>query len=1629
MFDCCFSTDSMGEDEYRDYLSGIVAQLQEFFPDASFMVSNFWSGDKRSRISDILSEYDMTVMDYPQQYEGCPLLQLEMIHHFLKSCENWLSVEGQHNMLLMHCERGGWPVLAFMLAGLLLYRKTYTGEQKTLEMVYKQARRDFIQQFFPLNPQPSHLRYLHYITRQGNGSEWPPIGRPLILDSVVLYAVPRFDAEGGCRPYLCVHGQDSSSGNKSAKVLYEMPKTKKHLQHYGQADVPIKISVFCRVQGDVVLECIHIGDNIEHKETMFRVMFNTAFVQANILDLNRDDIDVAWNVNNQFPRDFRAEVHFSDPDSFKPVATTEEVADDGDETDVGSVDTGEEFYEAEEDWHDARKDPETQATDGGILLDGITEFDCGLATEETSRLEKHKSDEGAEIVVSQNLRSKNEKGASAPASSFKNQEGLPQPRVVLATSQFSNLSGQESSDVQDIQVVATSIDSEGRKFGSICQEDTKGVIAQTLVTTVDQSCSDDIQCETDEQAKISEYPDLDYTAFGSPGILSCTDGDTHLRTTTNEGPQNGDIKIITENTITVDNELVIYEEKTIVDNGNIIQEVKAVVNEKRVTSRTGKQIIGSRNSLNNINGEIQTAKSLDAVDGKLDQDKLEFGLEDTIPTKKNTVHDRIVVLPATEVAEIKARQEGPDVKQDLGIALPQSRTVSRARSPRFESDDRGQIPDKAVSSVLKKMAGGNATQTEEQPKLAKPKTIRRWISPKKESDTTSVHRPSHPPSRYYSSPAALAIRSMSSDGKISVVNDAPLVSLKQPFSSHLTQEATRAPSATSHPQQSLLAGAQIAPRRQVPSPPPPPPPPPPNSSSSPMPMQWGPASTTLSNLPQGASPPRLSGAQKQAPPPPPPPPPPAPRSGVGGNNPPPPPPPPPPPRITSSGVTIPPPPPPPPRLNDNVFTPPAPPPPPAPITRSSAPPPPPPPPPPITQYAPPPPPPPPPPSLRSNAPPPPPLSSARPGPPPPPPPLPVCSTVPPPPPPPPPRSAAPPPPPPPPGRGAPPPPPPPPPGRGALPPPPPPLPPVAHGGPPPPPPPPGARSGPPPPPPPPAACRGPPPPPPPPGSRPGAPPPPPPPGTRPVAPPPPPPPGRPGAPPPPPLPGTRPGAPPPPPPPGGGPPPPPAPGGRLGGPPPPPPPGGRAPAPPRAPGVPPPPGSNQSLGRGRGTLRSPGSAYGAAASRKSTLKPLHWVKVTRALQGSLWEELQRNDDLQSVSEFDISELESLFPAAVPKSEDSSKSERRKSLGSKPEKVHLIELRRANNTEIMLTKVKMPLSDLVSAALALDQSTLDVDQVENLIKFCPTKEEMELLKNYTGDKENLGKCEQFFLELMKVPRMESKLRVFSFKIQFGSQVADLRRSLNIIDSSCNEIRTSLKLKEIMKKILLLGNTLNQGTARGAAVGFRLDSLLKLTDTRATNNKMTLMHYLCKVLAARSPQLLNFHVDLVSLDAASKIQLKMLAEEMQAVSKGLEKVQLEYDASERDGPVSEIFREKLKEFTDNAGADVQSLSSLFSEVGKKADALIKYFGEDPVRCPFEQVISTLLTFVTTFRKAHEENLKQAELEKKKAEKEAEAEKAKSAQLTSKNDSKPSNPSRQAKRTIERTRSASRQGRDVG
>lgn len=1235
VFDSCFSTEVLPDGLYQLYLHEIITELHEAFPESSFLAFNFREGEKRSQFAEVLCEYDVTVMDYPRQYEGCPLLPLSLIHHFLRVCESWLSGWNHQNVVLLHCERGGWPLLAFLLSSFLIFRKLHSGERKTLEIVHREAPKGLLQLLSPLNPFPSQLRYLQYVSRRNISPEWPPLERALSLDCIIIRAIPSYDNQNGCRPLVRIFGRNLlSKGGLTTQMLFSMSKKTRSLRYYRRKDSDvIKIDIQCLVKGDVVLECVHLDLEPEREVMMFRIMFNTAFIRSNILMLNSDNLDIMWDSKVRYPKGFRAEVLFGEVDSISPK--------------------------------------KAQTT----ILDG--EEKGGLPLEAFSRVQELFS--GIDWV---------DNGDDA---------------AFWLLKQLSVLN-----DVKELSMLRSR--------------------ASTYLSPFDSE---------EENNASSTADSLDF------------------------------------------------------------------LDSEKVNNLTSTSAMG----LNFLDDPLsQDSNSDEASDPKISTDA---------PKTLDTVDS--IPSPLEGVV-----QHGMDTVD----SIPSVTAGEQFSIPSEESPPSSSILPPATAPAPPSVSSANAFP----------------------------HPPPPPP------PPPPPFQINSSRGS----------SLPPP---PVTNSGGGSPPPPPPPPPPTTSG-----RGLPPSPPPPPPPPRPTTSQGPPPPP-----------PPPPLPPIASRGLSEPPPPPPP------LTSRG----PPPPPPPPPPFVTSSYLPPPPPPPPPPPTTSKVTPPPPPPPP----TTGKGPPPP--PPPPSTSKGPPPPPPPPS-SISFRGPPPPPLSSSSSRP----------STPAPPPPPPPPLPSAP--------QSA---------GVAMKKPPPPPPPPLGHS------PSISTKPPPPPPPPPPGLPRQ--------GSKPPSPP---------EAPKPP------GPPPPPPNRGLAPG-----------PPPPPVAKGSCA-PPPPPPSSGRGKA------------SSGSTSHGRGRV-----GLGSIPPKRNSLKPLHWVKVTRALQGSLWADSQKQENQTKAPEIDISELESLFSAASASDGSEKGGGRLGSKISKPEKVQLVDLNRAKNCEIMLTKIKIPLSDMIKAVLALDSSALDIDQVENLIKFCPTKEEMTTLKNYTGNKDMLGKCEQFFLELMKVPRIESKLRVFAFSITFSSQVNELRCNLDTINKVASEVKESAKLRQVMQTILTLGNALNQGTARGSAVGFKLDSLLKLSDTRARNNKMTLMHYLCKILAEKLPELLDFDKDLVHLEAASKIQLKSLAEEMQAVSKGLEKVEQELTATENDGAISAGFQKALKIFLDTAEAEVRSLISLYSEVGRSADSLSQYFGEDPARCPFEQVTQILAVFCKMFNKARDENEQQADTERKKLEKEAMKEQA--------------------------------------
>ncbi|RYR55319.1 hypothetical protein Ahy_A06g030558 [Arachis hypogaea] len=1681
----------MDEDEHKMHIRGTIEQLCDHFPEASYMVFNMREGENQSQISYILNDYDMTVMDYPRQYEGCPILTMEMIHHFLRSCENWLQL-GLQNIVLMHCERGGWPVLAFMLAAFLIYRKQFTGELKTLEMIYKQAPRELLQLMSPLNPLPSQLRYLQYISRRNVGSEWPPLDRAVTLDCVIIRIIPNMDGEGGCRPIFRIYGQDPfMAADRTPKVLFSTPKRSKFVRHYKQADTElVKIDIHCHVQGDVVLECITLENDLDREKMMFRVMFNTGFIRSNILMLNRDDLDILWDTKDDFPKDFRVEILFSDMETKSSVISIDlPYLEEKDGLPIEAFAKAKKIF-SHVDWLDTNIEVAAvlqQITGSNIFLEKLD----GAASPKMSHLRKDSSPRGFkfdskiqvdvkspdstfegklamsslksgdasvekkveafESMASQehniktpthmgqgyqpvptigvsahsdstwkemkSVKSKEsmENNAEFPTSMIQGKQSTPltgPSTVAKSNAKLENDTMHPISLAQSIQSIPTPTDAnsallesskkdtESLKSPALLENDrrsklepqkmpesdlkrpTSAVQGTIPTSSIESSINAPMQKKIDSLAEPHTVLASDIKTHTSVGPR------THLTPSRDSSSAIAQVESLETNALSENDTkdpLCIAQEKqsthvtkSVVANSNKeeVRELEAKVlsdiDSKSLTSIVQRKQdsplpeprIGSKFSASIAQGK----QSIPSIEPCMDANSMEKKIEPLESMMKNTESLESKALLKNEAKILTSAQE----KQSIPLIEPSINANSMEKIKPLESmvkDTESSVSTASLKSETK--SSTSMAQEKQSIPLIEPSTDAKSMEKKK--DTKSLESKSSIKSDVKSSTSMAQeeqsipliepsqdVNSIKAQESMTlsetVTKSLPFTDQRKQHSPSLEPPVDATSSKKMTESNELQVPLQfpkiISPQvhqaiRPAPAP------------GSPSAITRFPSSSSalgIMSVLQDDAPKDMKEEVTHAV-----------KSPLSGSMSP------PDSKVSKSAEhspehilhtspvkpsvdavatiekTF--------GLNAPVVSPSR-----SPSTPSS--------PPQSEPFAK---------SIQTTD-----IHNLHPSPPPPPPhatpSLPKTSSsivkdsfkspspLPPPPPPPPPpslirqsslssadgplsmnKAAAMPirPPPPPLSTGQ--------TSSSSIPPPPPPmsgLPPSAMSHPPAPPPPPVPS----------VTTPSPPtslaPPPPPPSASASA-------NVPPV--------------PPPPLPNglTR--------------------SGSLSsqananvapipGPPPVPGPPG-VPGPPAAPGPP---------GKGRGLLRANSKGI---CTKKSNLKPYHWLKLTRVMQGSLWAETQKLDEASRTPEFDMSELESLFSATAPNS-DANEGKSTLRSGQKVDKVQLIELRRAYNCEIMLSKVKIPLADLMSSVLALDESALDIDQVENLIKFCPTKEEMELLKNYTGDKEHLGRCEQFFLELMKVPRVENKLRVFSFKIQFNSQVSELKRDLNIVNSASEEIRSSVKLKRIMQTILSLGNALNHGTARGSALGFRLDSLLKLTDTRARNNKMTLMHYLCKVISKKLPELLEFPQDLVNLEASTKIQLKYLAEEMQAISKGLEKVVQELTASENDGPVSVNFCQILKEFLSNGEAEVRALAQLYANVGRNADALALYFGEDPARVPFEQVVSTLLNFVRMFVKAHEENCKQMESDKKKAEKEAENEKVKITHKESEN-----------------------------
>uniref|UniRef100_A0A8K9X9K2 Inverted formin-2 n=1 Tax=Oncorhynchus mykiss TaxID=8022 RepID=A0A8K9X9K2_ONCMY len=541
-----------------------------------------------------------------------------------------------------------------------------------------------------------------------------------------------------------------------------------------------------------------------------------------------------------------------------------------------------------------------------------------------------------------------------------------------------------------------------------------------------------------------------------------------------------------------------------------------------------------------------------------------------------------------------------------------------------------------------------------------------------------------------------------------------------------------------------------------------------------------------------------------------------------------------------------------------------------------------------------------------------------------------------------------------------------------LPPPPPPLPQMGHGGPPPPPPLPGMMGPPPPPPgmmgppppPPLPGMMGPPPPPPLPGMM-GPPPPPPLPGMM-GPPPPPPPPGMMGPPPPPPLPGMM-GPPPPPPLPGmmGPPPPPPLPG-MMGPPPPPPLPGMMGlPPPPPLPGMmgpPPPLGGDEIIVAQSVQMRS---CYASSpkVGRCPTLrmKKLNWQKLPSRVvtdSHSMWTSVQV-DSLEP----DYSSIEELFCLPVT---DSKAKGSTPAVKQEPKEISFIDAKKNLNLNIFLKQFRCSHKDFVAMIQKGDRSKFDVEVLKQLQKLQPEKHEIENLKSYQGEREKLAGVDQFYLQLLAVPCYALRIECMLLCEEISSVLQMMQPKVKLLDEACESLRVSTRLPSFCMLILDVGNFLNYGSHTGNAEGFKISTLLKLTETKANKSRITLLHHILEEAEQNHDDLLNLPDDLEICEKAARVNLESLQSEASLLIKRLKD-------SEKKVASSSVAAIKEQYLTAIQGSQeaCRELEARFASIDRKKEDLAQYLCEDSSRLSLEDLFSTLHSFRGLFIKALKDN----------------------------------------------------------
>uniref|UniRef100_A0A8C1XQ62 Dishevelled associated activator of morphogenesis 1b n=1 Tax=Cyprinus carpio TaxID=7962 RepID=A0A8C1XQ62_CYPCA len=358
---------------------------------------------------------------------------------------------------------------------------------------------------------------------------------------------------------------------------------------------------------------------------------------------------------------------------------------------------------------------------------------------------------------------------------------------------------------------------------------------------------------------------------------------------------------------------------------------------------------------------------------------------------------------------------------------------------------------------------------------------------------------------------------------------------------------------------------------------------------------------------------------------------------------------------------------------------------------------------------------------------------------------------------------------------------------------------------------------------------------------------------------------------------------------------------------------------------------------------------------------------TNKLEGTVWADIDDSKVFKILDLVDIEKTFSAYQRQQKEAEDDALSSK------KVKELSVIDGRRAQNCNILLSRLKLSNEEIKRAILTMDeQEDLPKDMLEQMMKFVPEKCDVDLLEEHKHELDRMAKADRFLYEMSRINHYQQRLQSLYFKKKFAERISEIKPKVEALTKASKEVLHSRNLKQLLEVVLAFGNYMNKGQ-RGNAYGFKISSLNKIADTKSSIDKnITLLHYLITILEKKYSKVMLFSEELQSVPEAAKVNMTELEKEINHLRSGLRSVESELEFQKKSPQqYGDKFVSVVSQFITVASFSFSDVEDSLCEAKELFLKAVKHFGEDADKMQPDEFFGIFDQFLQSFAEARQEN----------------------------------------------------------